>query len=150
MRRKTELIEGEVHPCTNHQEDVGIWGGVGRRGDVSQESLGAGDLRRALRSPLGSGDLKEKVWSVGNRRGEGGAGRMLMPPHLCWSRAGGCGREEGGATISWDGFRSLLKSIRGSKRRREGRGRSPKLVDVAVGRKRYGDGGSSGSHYTSE
>lgn len=45
-------------------------GGVGRRGDVSQESLGERGLRGVLRSLLGSGALKEKVWSVGNRRGE--------------------------------------------------------------------------------
>ena len=44
--------------------------GVGRRGDVSQESLGERGLRGALRSLLGSGALKEKVWHVGNRRGE--------------------------------------------------------------------------------
>lgn len=49
---------------------LGYGGGVGRRGDVSQESLGERGLRGVLRSLLGSGALKEKVWSVGNRRGE--------------------------------------------------------------------------------
>lgn len=51
---------------------LGYGGRVGRRGDVSQESLGAGGLRGPLRSPLGSGALKEKVWSVGNRTEEVG------------------------------------------------------------------------------
>ena len=61
---------------------------------------------------------------------------MLTPPTLCWSQAGGCGGEEGSATFSWEGFRSLLKSIHGAKRRQRGRGKSPELVHVEVGRKR--------------
>ena len=47
---------------------------------------------------------------------------MLTPPPLCWSQAGGCGGEEGSATFSWEGFRSLLKIIHGAKRRQRGPG----------------------------
>ena len=140
-RRKIEWIEGEVHPCTSLQEDVEIWRASWEERRCELGATGSRGLEGSFEVTTGQWGSEGEGLECGqqDRRGEGGAGRMLRPPQLCWSRAGGCGGEEGSATISWEGFRSLLKSIHGSKRKQEGRGRSPKLVDVEVGRKRYGD-----------